>query len=296
MSTIEGDAPGRKKSYTRFYRLSTRSFVAPFPLVVHLSGGYARPRRDPIVDSMKDVNLDLVAAILEGLEETIISKLIDRAQFRRNRRAYEPGRSGFEDAAEASLFELRLRYQEEIDALFGRFMVPEERPFSDRLPSSKRRVQVREQLLNIDDYDRVNLTPEVASAYLAALDWLCLDGDDGQYGSSVEHDVFAVQAISRRVHFGAFFVAESKFRDAPRMYRDLAEAKDAPAIEEALTRKEVEARILRRVREKVDHLQSRVNTRVRVLIDPGEVVEFYRTIVIPLTKKGEVMYLMARKD
>lgn len=36
-------------------------------------------------------------------------------------------------------------------------------------------------------------------------------GDDGNYGSSAMYDVFCLQALSRRIHFGKF-VAEAKFR------------------------------------------------------------------------------------
>jgi chorismate mutase len=243
---------------------------------------------------MNNVSLELVAARLEGLEETIITKLIDRAQFRRNAVAYQPGRSGFEDAGNESLFELRLRYQEEIDAVFGRFTVPEERPFSRDLPSPKRRVHPPNNPLRIEDYDRVNLTPQITAEYLSLLDELCPEGDDAQYGSSVEHDVFAVQAISRRIHFGAFYVAESKFRAEADKYRSLIEAGNAGGIETALTRKEVEQRVLHRVSEKVQRLQSRVNTAVRTRIDPGLVLRFYRSVIIPLTKQGEVTYLLAR--
>jgi len=53
-------------------------------------------------------NLDKIATDLEGLEETIIARLIDRAQFRRNRLAYQPGKSGFKGETELSLFALRL--------------------------------------------------------------------------------------------------------------------------------------------------------------------------------------------
>ena len=74
--------------------------------------------------------LHLIAAQLEGLEETIITKLIDRAQFKANLVAYEAGKSGFDGAENESLFDLRLRYHEEMDAYFGRFCVPEERPFT----------------------------------------------------------------------------------------------------------------------------------------------------------------------
>ena len=53
-------------------------------------------------------DLDKIATDLEGLEETIIARLIDRAQFRRNRPTYQPGKSGFTGEGALSLFALRL--------------------------------------------------------------------------------------------------------------------------------------------------------------------------------------------
>ena len=55
-----------------------------------------------------ELDLKLIAARLEGLEETIISKLIDRAQFHVNKIIYNPGASGFAGDTEASLFQIRL--------------------------------------------------------------------------------------------------------------------------------------------------------------------------------------------
>ena len=89
---------------------------------------------------MVSLDLALIAAYLEGLEETIIHRLIDRAQFKANPRAYEAGRSGFSDAHGESLYDLRLRFHEEMDAAFGRFKVPEERPYHRDLGEPRRSV------------------------------------------------------------------------------------------------------------------------------------------------------------
>jgi len=83
-----------------------------------------------------------IAAHLEGLEETIIARLIDRAQFCVNERIYRNGESGFTGERKRSLFHLRLLFQEKMDAQFGRFCVPEERPFFTRLPKTKRNVKL----------------------------------------------------------------------------------------------------------------------------------------------------------
>jgi len=245
---------------------------------------------------MATLAVEQVAATLEGLEETIIHKLIDRAQFRRNLTVYRPGQSGFEGDAVSSLFEIRLRQHEVMDAEFGRFHVPEERPFTSPLPASRRLVSIPENILMIDDYDSVNLTARIQSDYLSFVSQLCADGDDLQYGSSVEHDVQVLQAVSRRIHFGAMYVAEVKFRSNPTEYRRLIEASDRIGLVSLLTRPEAEIRILERVREKVAYIQARVNTSVRSLVDADVVLNFYRDTVIPLTKDGEVLYLFNRRN
>lgn len=242
-------------------------------------------------------DLDQIAGILEGLEETIIQKLIDRVQFRLNKTVYEPGKSGFAEET-ASLFDLRLRSQEEMDAVFGRFLMPEERPRSSGLPEPKRRFTKGENVLAVADYDLVNLCPEIQEGYLALVPEICEAGDDGHYGSSTEHDVYAFQAIARRIHFGAFYVAESKWRADPALYRELAAAGAPRRIEEALTRPEVERAVVDRVRVKAEKLQATVGDESRGrrrLLPPEPVSAFYRNVVIPLTRKGEVLYLLNRR-
>jgi chorismate mutase len=235
-----------------------------------------------------------IAAILEGLEETIIFKLIDRAQFAHNVTVYEPDKSGFEGAGGMSLFEIRLRKQESIEAEFGRYHVPEERPFLSDLPTAKRSVSLPAKGLFLSDYNIVNMTNKIRHAYLALLADICPPGDDGQYGSSVEHDVAALQAISRRVHFGALYVSESKFQTDPKKYTKLAQKGDQHGLMAALTRADVEERILSRVADKVTHIQAQINPEVRRSIPSEVIMTFYRESVIPLTKEGEIRYFLNR--
>jgi chorismate mutase len=241
------------------------------------------------------IDLEAVALRLEGLEETIIHHLIERAQYRLNPVVYEPGRSAFEGFDRESLLDIRLLYHERMDAEFGRFCVPEERPFSSGLPAPRRQVNLPVYPIALPDFDAVNLTAEIKRSYIAFLPSFLTGGDDGQYGSTIEHDVFALQAIARRIHYGSLFVAESKYREDPAGYAALAKKNEREAIITRLTRREVEERIIARVKEKVDAAQKTANTRVRALVHPEAVVRFYRDTVIPLTKEGEVRYLLARK-
>jgi chorismate mutase len=239
-------------------------------------------------------DLTKISALLEGLEETIIFKLIDRAQFRRNPTVYEKGKSGFDGAHNESLFTLRLRHQEKMDALFGRFCVPEERPFCTHLPGSRRKLSIPRTGLTLGDINAVNLGAMILDLYLDLVPRVCINGDDGHYGSSVEHDVYALQAIARRIHYGALYVAESKYRSDPKRYGAMIRAADAQGILALLTRREVEETIAARIREKVEQTQARVNRKIRHVIDPDIILQFYRDCIIPLTKEGEVMYLIQR--
>jgi chorismate mutase len=245
--------------------------------------------------SMIKPYLNLIAEQLEALEETIIFKLIDRAQFRLNANVYSPGKSGFEGDNRSSLFDLRVRYQEEIDAVFGRFQVPEERPFNRNLPPPRRTAPPPPNCLALNDYDLVNLSIDIRECYLAIVRLICPPGDDGHYGSSVEHDVYAVQAIARRVHYGALYIGESKYAADPEAYQALLAGHDTDGLMRILTRKEVEEQILARVREKVNNAQSGVNRSIRTLIDSDHALTLYRDYIIPLTKKGEILYLLHRQ-
>jgi chorismate mutase len=49
-----------------------------------------------------------------------------------------------------------------------------------------------------------------------------------------------------------------------------------------------------RIRAKVGSAQARANRTSRHVIDPDVVLGFYRDSVIPLTKEGEVKYLLNR--
>lgn len=245
--------------------------------------------------SENSIHLSYIAARLEALEETIIYKLLDRAQFAINKNAYLPGHSGFTGNVQDSLFDIRLSTHETMDAEFGRFSVPEERPFSGKLPQSKRKVSIDTSFLSINDFNQVNLCNEIKRAYLDLLPLLCSQNDDDQYGSSVEHDVFAVQSISRRIHFGSFYVAECKFRTAPGEYTAMIRENDREGLLDKLTRKDVEEQIINRVFEKICSIQHAVNKLVRQVIDPQSIVTFYRDTIIPLTKEGEILYLMNRR-
>jgi len=231
---------------------------------------------------------------LQGLEETIIFKLIARAQYRHNPSVYEKGKSGFLRYPQLSLFEARLFEEEQMDARFGRFTVPEERPFNKNLPRVERNFQRHKTELKLTDFNDINLTGKVKAAYLQLVPLMCKPGDDKHYGSSVEHDVAAIRAISERIHYGAY-IAECKFQINPEQYTHLIEARDADGLMQALTRKQAEEDILERIRTKTKRYQKDINPKIRVKIEPEVIEQFYREQIFPLTKEVQVLYFLSRK-
>jgi len=240
------------------------------------------------------LSLDTIASNLAGLEETLIYKLLDRAQFAGNAGAYRPGQSRFQPPETASLFELRLLYQETLDTQFGRYRIPEERPFHLGLPAPRRIPPVADTGLVIRDLETVNVTGLIRQSYLEWLPQLSGVEDDGQWGSSVEHDVICLQALARRIHYGAMYVGESKFREDSVRFAALVAAQDDAGLSEAITRAEVEERVLARVRAKVEAVQSVSDPELRRLVNPDTLVDFFRSTIIPLTKDGEIRYLYQR--
>lgn len=133
-------------------------------------------------------------------------------------------------------------------------------------------------------------------------------GDDSNYGSAALYDVVILQALSRRIHYGKF-VAEAKFRAHEEEYTALIKARDAAGIMELLTDRQVELRVLERVKLKAStfgrDLNSNVSSNITEVdekkeellrIPPDIVAQLYDTWVMPLTKEVEVEYLLKRLD
>jgi len=77
--------------------------------------------------------------------------------------------------------------------------------------------------------------------------------------------------------------------------KELIKKKDREGLNAKLTRDEIEKRILARVRVKVMDFQKDTNPDVRRHVQADVIAEFYRDVVIPLTKEGEIQYLMQKK-
>eukprot|EP01038_Epipyxis_sp_PR26KG_P005595 gene5595-7723_t len=263
----------------------------------------ASDRNGDIVTQSNDVttielfSLESIRSTLVRQEETIIFALIERAQYRRNYNIYDPKKNKFRNVygAPLSFLEWMLLETEKLHSKVRRYTSPEEHPFFEPfLPPPLLSELNYPQLLAVRKSD-VDVNNEVMRWYVEKIvDRLCVNGDDEQYGSSVLCDIAALQAISKRVHYGKF-VAESKFLKNPALYTKLIEEGDVIGILNNLTNKEVERAVIHRAYHKAStYGQDITGTTEGFKVQPMLIADIYRDMIIPLTKDVEVRYLFLR--
>ncbi|KAG2454975.1 hypothetical protein HYH02_000801 [Chlamydomonas schloesseri] len=245
-------------------------------------------------------------------EDTIIFSFIERAQFCRNLPVYTPDAipvPGFDRCGRRySLLEYVLRQTEQLHGSVRRYTSPDEHAFfPDDLPPLVLPPITYPSVLD-PCADSINTNDQILRVYVDdILPGLTAPGDDFNYGSSATLDVPCLQALSKRIHYGKF-VAEAKFLAKPEEYSALIRAGDADGIMALLTDKEVERRVVERVRRKVATFGQDVTENgtattgtngdgaPRLKVSPDLVARVYEEIVMPLTKEVEVIYLLRRLD
>lgn len=263
-------------------------------------------------------SLESIRSTLIRQEETIIFALIERAQFRRNHAVYEigdefGGNALMNDDGElVSLLDWMFMETEKLHAKIRRYTSPEEHPFFPKYISAPVLPQLEYPSLIVESKDIVDVNPEIMRWHITKiLKRLCQEGDDEQYGSSALCDINAMQALSRRIHYGKF-VAESKFLNDQAGYTTLLEKGDTMAVLDLLTNVEVERKVLRRAYLKaknygqdisIDESKKREIKRNDIgegkddmdyKVDPKLIADIYRDMIIPLTKDVEIRYLYNR--
>jgi len=210
----------------------------------------------------KDVlSLDSIRSTLIRQEETIIFAFIERTQFRRNDKVYEVGGIGDFGAPPGStstggvlsFMDFMLVGTETLHSAVRRYTSPEEHAFfPDRLPRvaapALSELEYPDLLSPEGGASSVNFNEILRKKYIEVImPAVAQCGDDEQYGSTVLADVAALQALSKRIHYGKF-VAESKYQSDPEGYQKLVDAGDAEGVMKLLTNEKVEEQVLRRAR------------------------------------------------
>lgn len=251
---------------------------------------------DNIIKTSDVLSLDSIRSTLVRQEETIIFALIERAQYRKNRFIYDSkDLLKDEENLPLSFLEWMLIETEKLHSKVRRYTSPEEHPFYPlKLPPPILPTLNYPNIL-MADKNKVDVNKEVMNWYVnKVIDRMCINGDDEQHGSSVLCDIAAMQALSRRVHYGKF-VAESKFIKEPEKYTALVKEGNTVAILNLLTNLEVERKVLRRSFVKAStYGQDITGITEGYKVDPMLIADIYRDMIIPLTKDVEVRYLYHR--
>ena len=227
------------------------------------------------------MNLNVVTRELEKMEISIITAIVERAQFSGNSSLYETRADG------KSLLQEWLAQYEEGERRLQAITLPEDRPFS-ALPEPLPIEPLAADASAVD----INLNQLIYQSYLDFLPRITAKDDDRSYGHTLSCDTRILKLVSRRIHAGAYYVGESKYLSASALLTAAIEKGEEEEIEQHITRQKVERLILRRVRRKARRLQKGARHRNRV--PPEEIVRFYDEVIIVLTKAGEVVYLKKR--
>ncbi|KAJ1413112.1 Chorismate mutase, AroQ class, eukaryotic type [Sesbania bispinosa] len=244
-----------------------------------------------------EYTLDSLRASLERQEDTIVFGLIERARFPFNSPTYNQNCTTSIPHFNASLVEFLVQNTEAIQAKAGRYVNPEENPFTENLPPSVVPSYNFSQFLH-PAAALININKAIWKMYFhELLPLFVASGDDGNYAQTADSDLSLLQAISRRIHYGKF-VAEAKFRESPQNYEPLIRSENRKALMKLLTSESVEEMVRKRVAKKAMVFGQEV-TLVREVkgkykVDPLVASRLYQQWIIPFTKIVEVEYLLRR--
>lgn len=246
------------------------------------------------------LDLNNIREALVRMEDTIVFGLIERSQFYSSPSVYEPKK--FLANFDGSMLDWFLLQVEMTHSQVRRYEAPDEIPFFPK--------QLKPTILPPINYPKIlakysseiNVNDEIKRFYVADIvpQVSCKVGDQQEnLGSVATCDVDCLQAISRRIHFGKF-VAESKFQHNPQLYIKLIQAKDVAGIEENITNKAVEDKILERLQIKAESYGTdpslKYSQHKQSKVDPKVISKLYKDYIIPLTKKIEIDYLLRRLE
>lgn len=238
-----------------------------------------------------ELELESIRSNLIRQEETIIFSLIERSQFGRNEIIYRQG--GIIIPGSDYSFMMHLLHEtEKIHARVRRYTAPDEHPFTDGIPAPYLPARGDDWPIRKTD---ININSTILDAYISRIiPMICEKEDDGNYGSSAVNDIGALQALSKRIHYGKY-VAESKYQKDPSGYEPLIRNNDKDGIMDKLTDSAVEKKLLDRVKLKAStYGQEPDAINPTYKIKPEVIQEIYAEIIIPLTKEVEYLYLMER--
>lgn len=212
---------------------------------------------------------------LSKLEDIILRGLVERYQYSINYKCYTQNNE-LKILTYDSFFDYMLHNTEKVHAIAGRYLNPYERPYSENLPSA---IIVSNILPNYKKDILININNDIRKQYLNFIQNNFNEGEDGEYGDSVTRDIHLLQIISKRIHLG-IQVMHIKYHKNITLFQKMVKNKEYD-IMDTITSSKVEEQIIDRVQEKAKNYG----------IPKSIAVNFFTTVLIPLTKKVELEYL-----
>ena len=270
----------------------------------------------------QQLQLDHVRAHLLRQEDTIIFGWVRRGAYLRNSGLLAVGTAGrpAEWQPHHSALSWFLEQTERAHAAIGRYRAPDELPFTRQgAEASAATLAVGPAVAAPPSplpafADDIDFNAQVMAAYVdVILDEVAEVGeDDSQHGTCLLLDVAALQALSKRVHFGKY-VAEAKFRQERALFEPLIARGDTHGVRATLTHPAQEDAVAARVARKAAQMLANEAEAAASLGEGGTggngagglgqrrltaeaVARLWRDVVMPLTKDVQVAYLMRRLE
>lgn len=244
-------------------------------------------------------NLVNIRNELVQMEDFIIFQFIKRCEYPISEKLYsrDPSQKPVlpDRLFEGSFLEYMHRELEILQSKLRRFDSPDETPFfpDDIVPSILAKIEYPKLLAK----GNINYNNKIRDMYIQEILPLIADNTvDEEYmaqqlGSITVIDIELLQILSRRIHFG-LFVAESKYRNNIKKFKELIKNKDYDGIYKEITNQEVEDKILQRLEGKGEsYIYASIKNKK---ITPQYLVKIYKEFIIPITKEVEVEYLLHR--
>lgn len=235
---------------------------------------------------------------LVRMEDSIIFNLIERADFPIMPSVYE-NNSKLIPGFEGSFLDWLFQQHESVQSQCRRYQAPDQYPFYPHVVKESVLPPINYPKLLANYFREININDEIMDVYInKIIPRVANQGEESEnYGSTAIMDISTLQTLSRRIHFG-MFVAESKFQADRELYTKLIKEKNVDGIMENITNSAVEEKILQRllIKAKTFGTDPTAGIEGTSKIEPEAVVTIYKELVIPLTKKVEVNYLLRRLE
>ena len=236
------------------------------------------------------MKLEKVRERLIELEDIIIKGLCERANYKQNLEIYEHNAEQFKykNNFEGTYFDFMFKQIENVHSIAGRYNCFDEKPFYKGLEECQvereYNSQIPDEILKFSK--KINFSPWIKIGYLNFINELCEEGEDANYGDTTLSDIFNLQAISKRIHYG-ILVMEAKYKDNQSQYDKLLSQNNDISIGSALKNVSVEQKVLQRVKEK---------SIKNGFKNPNKIVKFFKNCIIPMTIQVELDYIFSKKE